>query len=223
MRPSLNDPAGSEFSHFLPLIDHLVYATPDLEATVSQLRTQLGVQPTPGGQHPARGTRNALVALGRESYLEVIGPDPGQPPPPRARPFGIDDLHEPRLAAWAVKGTDLERVVIKARRHGVDLGQVLSGSRTRPDGLLLSWKLTDFYQPQANGVLPFFIDWEKTSHPAWALAQACSLLGLHAEHPDAERVQKMLDNLGVILQVAEGPLPSLLATIKTPRGTVILR
>jgi hypothetical protein len=223
MRPSLNDPAGSESRHFLPRIDHLVYATPDLEATVDQLGLKLGVQPTPGGQHPDWGTRNALISLGRETYLEVIGPDPGQPPPQRARPFGIDDLHEPRLATWAVKGTDLERVVIEAKHHGVNLGNVLSGSRTRPDGMLLSWKLTDFYQPQANGVIPFFIDWGKTSHPAWTLPQSCSLLELQAEHPDAERVQKMLDGLGVILQVVEGPSPSLLATIKAPRGTIVLR
>ena len=84
-------------------IDHLVYATPDLAAGVERVEKLLGVRAVPGGQHPGAGTRNALIGLGDQVYLEIIGPDPDQPKPPRARRFGIDELKSPRLVTWAAK------------------------------------------------------------------------------------------------------------------------
>ena len=63
-------------------IDHLVYATPDLPATVAQVARLTGVAPTEGGRHPGWGTRNYLLSLGERVYLEIVGPDEEQPPPP---------------------------------------------------------------------------------------------------------------------------------------------
>ena len=88
-----------------------MYATPDLQLGIDAIEKQLGVKATPGGQHPGLGTRNALVALGPTSYLEIIGPDPDQPKPAGPRRFGIDDLKAPRIVRWVVKSSELEAVV----------------------------------------------------------------------------------------------------------------
>src|SRR6476620_8681534 len=100
------DPQG-----LLGAIDHLVYATPDLSAGVERIEALLGVRATPGGQHPGEGTRNALIALGPTSYLEILAPDPEQPKPDRSRRFGIDTLSGPRLVTWAAKGRNLTQTV----------------------------------------------------------------------------------------------------------------
>jgi Glyoxalase-like domain len=210
-------------TEFLSMVDHLVYATPNLAAGVERVERLLGVKAIPGGQHPGWGTRNALIGLGDETYLEIIGPDPDQPKPDRPRRFGIDELQAPRLVTWAAKGTDLDAIVENAKRHGVDLGQVQSGSRRRPDGVLLSWRLTVSPTLNSGGIVPFFIDWGETPHPAANLPKGCALVALRAEHPDADSVRGGLSVLGLDLLVAPGPVPALIATINTPHGKVELR
>ena len=207
----------------LRTVDHLVYATPDLAAGVAQVEALLGIHATPGGQHPGEGTRNALVALGPTSYLEIIGPDPDQPKPGRPRKFGIDDLKQPRLVRWAAKGSDLTRLVADARRRGVTLGDVIPGSRRTPTGVLLSWHITDQRAITAEGLVPFFIDWGNTPHPAMTAAMGATLISLRGEHPKPENVQRMLTELGLELPVVQGAKPALVATILGARGRVELR
>ncbi len=207
----------------LDRVDHLVYATPDLKAGVAALETLLGVRATPGGQHPGRGTRNALVSIGPRAYIEIIGPDPEQPPPKEARPFGLDSLTAPRLVTWAANESDLSRLSKLAAQAGISLGELASGSRRRPDGLLLTWNYTNPGTVVADGIVPFFIDWGKTPHPAETASSGGRLVGLRAEHPDAERVRTQLAHLGLRMAVTNGARPTLIATIEGPRGRVELR
>ena len=92
-------------------IDHLVYGTRNLEQSVDELEQLLGVRATFGGSHPGWGTKNYLLALGPESYLEIIGPDEEQDITPTL--FGLDKLTSPGLITWAMKSDDLEGVRTK--------------------------------------------------------------------------------------------------------------
>ena len=92
----------------LVAVDHVVYATPDLQRSVNELERRLGVRASPGGSHTGAGTRNALLALGPRTYLEIVGPDPEQPEPAQPRPFGIDALKAPKFVAWAIRGSQLD-------------------------------------------------------------------------------------------------------------------
>jgi hypothetical protein len=210
-------------SPLLARIDHLVYATPDLQRGIDAIEQRLGVKATQGGQHPGLGTRNALVALGPTSYLEIIGPDPEQPRPAGPRRFGIDDLNAPRIVRWVVKSSELDAVSAKAAKANVALGAVTPGSRRRPDDVVLSWRYTDPNTVVADGLVPFFIDWGSSPHPALTAAKGATLVQLRAEHPDAPGVQKMLDQLGLELRVSQGSAPAIIATIESPRGRVELR
>jgi hypothetical protein len=207
----------------LSVVDHLVYTTPDVESTSDSIQALFGVRPVRGGQHPAWGTRNALLSLGPLVYLEVIGPDPELPPPDEPRPFELDRLTAPRLATWVARSPDLEDAVRQAKRCGLDLGGVEARSRTRPDGSVLTWTMTDLRMPRAGGVVPYFIDWGATAHPAAGAPSGCSLVSLRAVHPRAGQVRRVLEELGLDLPVENGTEPSLIATITTPRGEIDLR
>ena len=204
-------------------IDHIVYATPDLNRGIEEIEKLLGVLATVGGQHPGRGTRNALIALGPTTYLEIIAPDPEQPSPKEPRPFGIDGLKESRLVAWFVTSRDLEGLRAQAVRKGVPLGEVRSGSRQRPDGVQLSWRFTDPWKLVADGIVPLFIDWGDSPHPARTAAKGATLVSLRAEHPDVRGVRKMLQDLGVDLPLKRSDRPAIIAVIDGPRGRVELR
>jgi Glyoxalase-like domain len=206
---------------FVKRLDHLVYATKDLDATVDALAAQLGVRAAPGGRHHGLGTRNAILAIGPASYLEIIGPDATQPPRPTSRWFGIDALVAPRLVAWAVRDAALEARAAEARAAGFPLGPIEGGSRECSDGQHLSWRFTHPRVLAAEGVLPFFIHWGGGAHPAQGAPTGVQVVSLRAESPQPEPVLALLKTFGLSLNVAQGP-SRLYAMLNTPRGAMEL-
>ncbi len=196
-------------------IDHIVYATPDLAATVSVVARTWGVEPTPGGSHDGLGTRNALLSLGSGSYLEIVGPDPDQPDPPGPRPFGVDDLDEARVVTWAARVPDIDLWIGWARTRGFDPGDAVAMQRTTPAGEVLRWRLT--FPVPGDGVVPFLIEWPGET-PASTAAFGCVLMSLDLTHDDPAVAGRMVEHA---LSIDVGPgRPSISATILTPNGMV---
>lgn len=204
-------------------VDHLVYGAPTLQGGVEQVERRLGVRPAAAGRHPQYGTRNALLALGPETYLEVMAPDPGLATPEGGTLFGLEELDEPRLVTWALRREDIGEAAYRARGRGVDLGPVQAGSRERPNGTALSWRLTDPRATPVGGLVPFLIAWGETPHPADGAPEGGELLGLRAEHPEPEAARDALAALGVEMEVVEGIQPRLTAVIGVNDGTVEIR
>jgi hypothetical protein len=207
----------------LTRVDHLVYATGELDQGVAEIEQLLGVRASSGGRHPAWATRNALAALGPRCYLEIIAPDRDHSPSAGVRPFGLDWHGPSRLIGWAANATELEQLRTAAAQHGVLLGDVLTGSRQRPDGTILRWTLTDLCCVVADGIIPFFIDWGLSRHPSSTAAAGATLVSLRAEHPNAGQVREMLRAFALPMSVTPGPEPALVAEIDCPKGRVLLR
>lgn len=208
----------------VPDLDHLVYAVPDLAAGLAELTDRLGVVPTPGGRHPDYGTRNALVSLGPDTYLEIIGPDPEGSGFRGARPFGLDRLEAPKLATWAAKAGSLEERRVRARHQGFDPGEIVPGRRRLPDGSEVTWSVLGLAlpDPPESGLVPFLIDWGTCPHPGATSIGGCRLVSFRAEHPEPDPVRARLGVLGVEFEICEGPAPCLRAELDTPRGPVSL-
>lgn len=205
-----------------PVLDHLVLAAPDLAAAVRSFAERTGVEPAPGGSHLGLGTANYLVDLGNGGYLEIIGPDLDQPASTMPRPFGIDDLTEPRLVTWAVRTADLAALLTQARSGGYDPGESRAMSRRTADGELLEWQLTAPRFDYADGLVPFIIDWGNTPHPTTRPLPRTPLREFHAAHPDPASVRPALAAMRVDLHIDIGETAGLRAVVDGKSGPLTL-
>ncbi|MEN0006649.1 MAG: VOC family protein [Bacteroidota bacterium] len=201
-------------------IDHLVYATPELEQGIQEIEELLGVRATPGGQHPNWGTHNALVSLGPTCYLEIIAPDPRQTIQPSI--FQLASLQHSKLVTWAAKARLSPDILAEAKTKGLHFGGLIAGARQKPDGTLLQWQLTDPTVEIQQGMIPFLIDWGESAHPAASAVRGGALKALRLVHPNPRLVQSLLDNLQIALEVEHGDQPKLQAKIEGLKDTIWL-
>ncbi len=146
-------------------IDHVVLAVPELEAAMVEFAEWTGTRPVDGGPHPGGGTRNALVSFGDGAYLEIIAPDPEQElAGTNGERFAA--LGEPTLLHWAVRTSNLQDVANAARQAGFAPRPIRDMARETPAGGRLEWQLMGIGGHQLGGLVPFFIDWQRSPHPA---------------------------------------------------------
>jgi hypothetical protein len=203
------------------IIDHLVYAAPDLSRAVDDFEARFDVRAEAGGRHPGIGTHNALISLGPRTYLEMIAPDPDQPQPANPRPFGLDELTGPRLVAWAVGCDDIDAAVASAREHGYDPGDPIDMKRTTPSGAVLSWRLT--LNALGGGPLPFLIAWGDSPHPALSAPHGLTFESLTLEHPEPNAIADELAALGADVTVRSAANAALSALVRCRTGTKEIR
>jgi Glyoxalase-like domain len=200
------------------VIDHLVYACPNLEQAVDEIAARTGVRAASGGQHPGLGTRNALLSLGPRCYLELLAPDPAQPSPPQPRPFGLDNLHGPALRGWAVAPANLDAAIQAVRAAGTDPGQPIAGLRHAPDGTPLSWRMTPPSELNGLAIAPFLIDWDTGAHPSTQAPPGLVLADFVLRMPDPDHIIPLLKALGLTIHVRHAQAPGFWAAIHTPAG-----
>ncbi|MEM1049246.1 MAG: VOC family protein [Pseudomonadota bacterium] len=206
-------------------IDHFAIGAATLEAGVDAMRTALGVTVPSGSKHTAMSTHNCVVQSGNDSFLEIIAVDPDAPDPGRRRWFTLDEpetrkrlAERARPLCWVVGTDDLDAVMAASP---VDLGEAVLFTRGER-----SWRLTvprDGSLPE-NGLLPAFIEWSPGPHPSSGMQDlGVRLKSIELQHPDAARLQAMLDTIGVdhLARVTEGD-SRLCFKLDSPNGTVVL-
>jgi glyoxalase-like protein len=135
-------------------IDHVVRAVRDLDAAGAAWEER-GIATVAGGVHPGWGTANRIAALGG-SYLEllaVVDHDVAfETPLGRA----LRDRAKDGDAWFALCLAD-DAIDVTAARLGLT---VEAGSRTRPDGEIVSWRSAGIEDRARTPDLPFFIAWD---------------------------------------------------------------
>jgi hypothetical protein len=205
-------------------VDHLLFGTSDLDKGIALVEKLTGVRAVIGGSHPGVGTRNALLSLGGRRYLEIIGPDPAQTTFTSRQ--DVRKLSEPRLITWAAATNDIAALAKRLTESGTQVFGPRDGSRARPDGKVLKWQsMAVMHESGADltDPVPFLIEWAPDSvHPSQDSPSGCTLQSLEFEAPKASAVLEDLRRLGIEAVVKEAKAPRLIATLKTPKGSVTL-
>ena len=178
-------------------LDHVLIAVADLDAAAQEVEVRFGLASVEGGRHQGLGTANRIVPLGK-TYLELVAVvDDAEA---AASGFGSwvagGDL--PRLLGWCVRTDDLDEV---ADRLGLTIAD---GSRARPDGTVLRWRMAGLERSAEEPSLPFFIEWGAgTPYPGEALAQSATVDELRLQG-DPRRIAQWVGDADVAISVREG-------------------
>src|SRR6185436_19530506 len=97
------------------------------------------------------------------------------------------------LYHWAVSGVDLASLRERAIAAGLDSSELVSGGRSLPDGRPLSWMLFGVRSTGFGALIPFFIDWKKSEHPAKTAPCGGRLTEVKVFSPDAEKLRRLYD------------------------------
>lgn len=202
----------------------MVYTVFDLDKSMDDFETRLGVRPIFGGYHQTFGTKNALINLNNGMYLELLTADNTNKVVKKPRWMGVDVLIKEQLTRWAIKSTDLERDSRVLKKHHPDMGQLMEGSRHTANGSLLKWKLTSPLPLPEVEPVPFCIDWSTSEpHPHQALPDmGCELMELSGMHPNPELYEKVFDRLDIDFSMEKSSLISLKMVLKSPKGIITL-
>lgn len=129
--------ARSEDTDLSLHIDHVMLGARNLDSAVSEFEKATGVHPIPGGTHPS-GTQNALISLGRGTYLELIAPQPEAKPSQFIS--GLAKLNKLTPIGWGVSSADPQVIRDRLLKNGFSLTNPEAGSRFTPSGATLRWE-----------------------------------------------------------------------------------
>jgi len=204
-------------------IDHIVYAVPNLEDAVSKVHNLLGIKPSIGGQHITRGTKNALLNLGNQQYLELIARDHANTTFEGKAWMSVDDIIEPTITRWSLSSNDLRNDQATLAEFGQDRGQIFRGSRKTPDRKTLAWDMILPGKEDIVDIIPFMTDWSSSDiHPTDSLPRGLQLETLECYHPDPSTIQPIFDQLDIEVVIHRAASAKIKIAISSPNGIVTL-
>jgi hypothetical protein len=229
-------------------IDHLVVAATSLEQGVQWCEALFGITPALGGEHALFGTHNRLFKIATPkfsmAYFEIIAINPAAVRHKKTttlhphRWFDLDNSElqksiskEPRLIHFVASTPDIKAARMALRMEGIDRGPAIHAERQTSKGLL-HWQISVRADGQRlfDGALPTLIQWGKPDateplrlHPRNTLPRSgVTLQSIDITHPSAEKLQTAYASIGLNgISISEGPA-NIKATLKTPKGIVVL-
>ena len=182
-------------------IDHVIYATRDLDATAARLEAEHGIVAKGGGRHTGIGTENRIFPLGG-GYLELIAVADYAEAERSALGHELARRIRERgegLMGWVVAVDD---VVAEAARTGAELSTIeRDGLRARLAGVATA---------MTEATLPFFIERDEGIADPGEGGDAGGITWVEVAG-DAQRLRDWLgDDADLPVRVREG-VPAVLA------------
>ena len=203
-------------------LDHVVYAVPDLDEAALRFRGEFGLDSTEGGRHERWGTANRIVPLG-DQYLELVAAV--DEPMAAETAFGRGVLERAaRGGGWFTIAAVADDLGAVATRLRLEVG---SGSRTRPDGQTVRWRMAGLDDQRREPWMPFFLTWDVRDelHPGRARAGhgvRATGLGRVEVGGDAERLRTWLGGDELPIRVTDDEPGIHRVAISTPDGELVI-
>jgi hypothetical protein len=176
-------------------IDHVIYATADLDAAARRVESQLGLSSVAGGRHDGHGTHNRIVPLGG-GYLELMA----VADPEEAAGSPIGGALQARLAdrgdglfAWCVGVTSADAV---AERLDLPVTTIAREGLTA--------RLVGVAEALPNPVLPFFIERDRGVRDPGDSGDAGGISWVEVAG-DAEALERRLGEAKLPVRLVDGP------------------
>jgi len=178
-------------------LDHVLIAVADLEAGADEVEVRTGLASVDGGRHQGFGTANRIVPLG-DTYLELVAVVDEAEAAESGFGSWVAGGELPSLLGWCVRTDDIDAV---AGRLGLTIAD---GSRARPDGTILRWRMAGLERSVEEPSLPFFIGrGAGRPYPGQALEQVATIRRLELEG-DPERIAEWVGDASLPIVIREG-------------------
>ena len=177
-------------------IDHVIYATADLDEAAAKVESELGLSVVPGGRHEGHGTHNRIVPLGG-GYLELMAVadenEAADSPMGSAVQARLTEQGD-GLFAWVIVLDGVEQF---ADRLGLP---VITVAR---EGL--SARVAGLAEALRNPVLPFFLERDEGVADPGEGADAGGITWLEVAG-DREALESRLGGTELPVRVVDGPV-----------------
>ncbi|WP_235297393.1 VOC family protein [Portibacter marinus] len=204
-------------------VDHVVYAVKNLDEAVEDLYQKLGVKPSYGGRHLDHGTKNALLDLGDQCYLEIIAIDETKEKANHPHWMGLDLIEHNKVTRWCVKTANIKEDARALGQYKEELGEIVEGSRRTADEKLLKWKMTQPLDRPEVEIVPFVVDWsESEHHPTDQLEAKCKFMCIEFYHTEPKTIHTVLKHFRDDVDLKKGDRNAIYLYIESPKGIIKL-
>ena len=200
-------------------VDHIGLCVPDTEKGVGWLEDQTGAKVRLAKPKPEQWYWSGGLNIAKDSFLEVVGPNPEWL---KFHPIKelFKSLPEPQILFWyvSVSGFEAYQQTVKAAGGSIKNIQKVNLDRNAPGDARF---ISGFAGSGLVTQRPNIIQWLGRPAGFEDASLECSLTDFHIESPQAHKINKIIDRMGVDIQVEQGP-SKICITLDTPQGALTI-
>lgn len=148
-------------------LDHVIWTGEDIEHISEKYGSDFAVKSVKGGEHDAWGTYNYLTFFANNCYMEWLGIQDEEKADSMEHPLIQHLVHTLKTQGqgpfqFALRTDKIDAYVAHFTQSNIPFQGPFTGSRRKPNGQLLSWRmLFPTYDFANHEVLPFLIEWDQ--------------------------------------------------------------
>lgn len=196
-------------------VDHIGLGVPNTRDGVEWLCKETGAEVFLRDPQPDSWFWSGVLPIGHRSFLEVIGPNPDWK---KFHPFMavLRELKQPTLLFWYVAVDDFDAFAQQAKTLRAPMENVESVNLDDADPDRSAYR-RGYLGPGFLTERPNVIEWVRHVDIHGDATPICRLSEFDLANPNADRLNRLFEGLGIDLAVRRGP-SSIKVTLETPIG-----